>query len=379
MPSRSWFVTGIAAVVAVVGLASCEQSAPAQGGGMPAPEVTTMTVAQSQYPLNVILSGRTVDFRQAEIRPQVAGIVQQRLFREGQVVQKDDVLYRIDAAPYQAELNRAKANLKRAEAVALNAEHRAKRVSNLFKDKLVSQQDYDDAQANLLQAKADVDVAKAATVAAQINLDYTDIRAPISGQIGRSFVTEGSLVTTNQVQALATIRQTDPIYVDLTQSANEMQALRSQVKGTRDQPLPVALLLDDGSYYSQNGELQFAEVNVDPSSGMVTLRAVFPNSDGVLMPGMFVRAEIRYGEKQGILLPQSIVQRTPTGGASVYQLDEQNTVSILPIQIDRAVGSNWLVKQGVSPGTRLVTQGLQKIRPGMQVRVAPQQQADAGE
>ncbi|WMS86244.1 efflux RND transporter periplasmic adaptor subunit [Pleionea litopenaei] len=379
MPSRSWFVTGIAAVVAVVGLASCEQSAPAQGGGMPAPEVTTMTVAQSQYPLNVILSGRTVDFRQAEIRPQVAGIVQQRLFREGQVVQKDDVLYRIDAAPYQAELNRAKANLKRAEAVALNAEHRAKRVSNLFKDKLVSQQDYDDAQANLLQAKADVDVAKAATVAAQINLDYTDIRAPISGQIGRSFVTEGSLVTTNQVQALATIRQTDPIYVDLTQSANEMQALRSQVKGTGDQPLPVALLLDDGSYYSQNGELQFAEVNVDPSSGMVTLRAVFPNSDGVLMPGMFVRAEIRYGEKQGILLPQSIVQRTPTGGASVYQLDEQNTVSILPIQIDRAVGSNWLVKQGVSPGTRLVTQGLQKIRPGMQVRVAPQPQADAGE
>ena len=344
---------------------------PQQAGSaaaMPAPEVEVVQITSGQIALTTELPGRTTDFRQAQIRPQVNGILQQRLFTEGQMVNAGDVLYQIDAAPYQASLANAKANLQSAKAVEHNARLKAERFKGLLGSKAVSQQDYDDATAALMQAQAAVASAEAAVNSAQINLNYTRITAPISGQIGRSDVTEGALLTANQTQVMATIRQLDPIYVDLTQSSTELLKLKRQMQHD-DATVSVDLLLDDGSEYANKGSLQFSEVNVDPGTGMVTLRAVFPNNKGELLPGMFVRARLHHGtDNNAVLVPQRAVSRTPKGQASVMLVSQDNTVQSQIIETGRIVGTDYQVLSGLKAGDTVVVAGLQKIRPGATVR-----------
>lgn len=358
----------LTAPLAALLLVACSE--PQSGGGMvapSAPEVGVVTLNTAPLALVTELSGRTTDFRQAQIRPQVNGILQQRMFTEGQLVSAGDVLYKIDAAPYQAALANAKANLGSNKAVAHNVKLKMERLKGLLGSKAVSQQDYDDAQATLMQAEAGVASAEAALQTAQINMNYTQITAPISGQIGRSEVTEGALLTANQAQVLATIRQLDPIYVDLTQSSAELLKLKKQNASDK---VTVDLLLDDDSTYAEQGSLQFSEVNVDPSTGMVTLRAVFPNKQGDLLPGMFVRARLHHGvDNNALLVPQAAVSRTPKGQASVMLVNADNQVEARIIEVGRAVEQGWQVLSGLKAGDQVIVTGLQKVRPGSQVKV----------
>ncbi|MDP4944957.1 MAG: efflux RND transporter periplasmic adaptor subunit [Alishewanella sp.] len=351
-------------------LVACSQPEPsATQGTAPAPEVEVVTLSHSAMPLISELPGRTTDYRQAEIRPQVNGILKQRLFTEGQLVTAGQVLYKIDAAPYQAALAHAKANLSSSKAMQHNAQLKADRLKGLIGKKAISQQDYDDAQAALMQANAAVASSEAALQTAQINLDYTEITAPIAGQIGRSNVTEGALLTANQAQVMATVRQLNPIYVDLTQSSSELMQLKRQHQQMGSAEVTVELLLDDGSTYPQQGSLQFSEVNVDPSTGMVTLRAVFANDQGNLLPGMFVRARLQHGiDQNALMVPQKAVIRTPKGQASVMLVTQDNIVEARVIETGRAVGQDWQVLSGLKAGDSVIVAGLQKIRPGATVR-----------
>lgn len=369
-----------APVVALLLVACSEPQQAGVQGAAPAPEVEVVTLRTSSLALTTELPGRTTDFRQAEIRPQVNGILQQRLFTEGQQVEAGQVLYKIDAAPYQAALANAKANLASAKAVAHNARLKADRLKGLLGSKAVSQQDFDDAQATLMQADAAIASSEAALQSAQINLNYTDITAPIAGQIGRSAVTEGALLTANQTQVMATIRQLDPIYVDLTQSSSELLKLKKQMRGDERDKVTVDLLLDDGSEYAQQGSLQFSEVNVDPSTGMVTLRAVFPNKNGDLLPGMFVRARLHHGtDDEALLVPQAAVSRTPKGQASVMLVNSNNEVEARLIETGRTVGQSWQVTSGLSAGDTVIVAGLQKVKPGATVRTVTAQAANGSD
>ncbi|WP_105189863.1 efflux RND transporter periplasmic adaptor subunit [Pseudoalteromonas sp. T1lg48] len=362
-------------IVATLGLSGCEQSS-AQAQPQSAPRAVEIEAYELQ-PQTVMqhteLVGRTVDYRQAEIRPQVSGILQSRLFEEGQMVEKGDVLYRIDPAPFEAALASAKASLAKAEAAVKNSTARAKRIKSLLGSNSVSQQDFDDADAQRLQAQADLAAAKAAVLSAQINLDYTGIRAPISGQIGRSLVTEGALLTANQGNALATIRQLDPIYVDMTKAASKLASLRQAITtnaSNKEVAPAVQLKLDEELWYSHPGELQFSEVSVDPSTSMVTMRAVFPNPDGELLPGMFVRAQLELGNTDnGLLVPQKSVVRTPKGEATVMVVNAENTIEVRVVELAQQVDQSWLVSKGLKAGDMVVTSGLQKIRPGALVKV----------
>lgn len=365
-----------ASVMALLLSACSEPQQAATAAPQSAPQVEVVTLSHSSLANTTELPGRTTDFRQAEIRPQVNGILQQRLFIEGQLVEAGQTLYKIDAAPYQAALANAKANLASAKAVAHNAKLKAERLKGLLGSKAVSQQDYDDAQAALMQADATVASAEAALKTAEINLDYTTIKAPIAGQIGRSFVTEGALLTANQSQVMATVRQLDPIYVDLTQSSAELLKLKKQVAATALDNVKVDLLLEDGSTYAEQGNLQFSEVAVDPSTGMVTLRAVFPNNHGELLPGMFVRATLYHGvDSQALLVPQAAVSRTPKGEASVLLVNAEQVVEARLIETGRAVGQHWQVLSGLKAGDSVIVAGLQKVRPGAKVQA---KQASAG-
>lgn len=358
-----------ASVLAVL-LVACSEPEQAVVQGPAAPEVEVVTMSPSSIALTTELPGRTTDYRQAEIRPQVNGILKERLFTEGQLVEAGQVLYKIDAAPYQAALANAKANLSSSKAIQHNARLKADRFKGLLGGKAVSQQDYDDAQAALMQADAAVASSEAALQTAQINLNYTQITAPITGQIGRSAVTEGALLTANQTQVLATIRQLDPIYVDLTQSSSELLGLKRQHQGESTEKVSVDLLLDDGSEYAHKGSLQFSEANVDPSTGMVTLRALFPNKNGDLLPGMFVRARLHHGtDDNALLVPQVAVSRTPKGEASVMVVNAENQVAPRLIVTGRSVEQNWQVVSGLKAGDKVIVAGLQKVRPGAAVKV----------
>lgn len=357
-------VTSVASLL----LVACSEPQQAQMQ-QSAPEVEVVTLTTIRVGLSTELPGRTIEYRQAEIRPQVSGILQQRLFREGQHVDAGQILYQIDAAPYQAALASAKANVASAKAGQFNAKNKAKRIQGLLDSKVVSQQDYDDANAVMMQADAAVASAEAALQNAQINLDYTQITAPISGQIGRSAVTEGALLTANQAQGLATIRQLNPIYVDLTQSSTELLKLKRQMRGDSKQQISVDLILDDGSKYGQQGSLEFSEVNVDPSTGMVTLRAVFENQEADLLPGMFVRAVLHHGSNENaILVPQAAVSRTPKGEALVMVVNADNQVEARSIQLGQSTKGSWVAESGVKAGEQVIISGLQRIRPGATVR-----------
>jgi len=366
------------AMVLSVGLSTGGCGGQKQSPPAPAvPEVAVVTVRPEPVELITELPGRTSAYRVAEIRPQVNGLIQKRLFEEGSDVRAGQVLYQIDPAPYQSALTNAKAALSRAEANLPAIRSRVERYKELIPDKAVSQQDYDDAAAAVKQAEADVESWKAAVETARINLAYTRVTAPIFGRIGRSAVTEGALATAHQPLALATIQQLDPIYVDVPQSTAELLRLKGSLKaghldrnGTNRKK--VRLVLEDGTTYPKEGTLQFQDVTVDPTTGSVILRAVFPNPQGVLLPGMFARAVVKEGvNRQAILIPQQSVSRDRKGDTSVLIVDAGGTVQPRMIGIDRAIGDKWLVSSGLSAGDRVVVEGLQRVRPGASVKVVP--------
>ncbi len=349
------------------------------GGTPPSspPEVGVVVVQLQRVPLTTELSGRTSPCQVAEVRPQVNGIIQKRVFTEGNDVKAGEVLYRIDPATYQAAFASAKAAEARVEANLGTVRLKEERYGDLVKIKAVSQQDYDDAHAALKQAEADVAYARAAVESARINLAYTRVTAPISGRIGRSAVTDGALVTASQPAALATIQHLDSMYVDVTQSTAELLTLKRNLangvmkKGSSAQA-PVKLLLEDGSPYPLTGTLKFSEVTVDQSTGSVTLRAVFPNPKQTLLPGMFVRAVVEEGvNENAILIPQRGVTRNPKGDAMVMLVGAGEKVEPRPIKVVRTIGDSWLVSEGLKAGDRVILEGIQKARPGTPVKAVP--------
>lgn len=343
----------------------------------PVPEVVTVNVQPQRLVLSIELPGRTSAYLVAEIRPQVNGIIQKRLFQEGSEVKAGEVLYQIDPAPFHAALDSARAALGRSEANLPTIRLRAERYRGLLSEKAVSQQDYDDKEAALKQAEADIEFWKAAVETARINLGYTRVTAPIAGRIGKSNVTDGALVTAYQPLALATIQEIDPIYVDVPQSTTELLRLKRRLEeGHLNQDGPnqkkVKLTLEDGAAYPLNGTLQFRDVTVDPTTGSVILRVVFPNPEGVLLPGMFVRAVVKEGTNEhAILIPQQAVSRDPKGNPVTLIVDGEGKVQQRMLTLDRAIGDKWLVSSGLSPGDRLIIEGMQRVRPGASVSVVP--------
>ncbi|MDA8078804.1 MAG: efflux RND transporter periplasmic adaptor subunit [Nitrospiraceae bacterium] len=347
---------------------------PMQGG---VPEVGVVVAQPQRVALTTELSGRTSAYLIAEVRPQVGGIIQNRLFTEGADVKAGEVLYQIAPAVYQAAYNSAKAALARTEANLIPARLKAGRYQELVKINAVSQQDYDDASAALKQAEADVEAGKAALETARINLAYTKVTAPISGRIGRSSVTNGALVTASQPAALATIQDLSSMYVDVTQSSAELLRLKQNLasgllKSNGAAQAQARLLLEDGSSYPLPGRLKFSEVTVDQSTGSVTLRAVFPNPKQILLPGMFVRAILEEGvSDKAILVSQRGVTRNPAGNAMVMVVGAEEKVEPRMIKVIRTVGDNWLVSEGLKAGDRVILEGLQKARPGTTVKAVP--------
>jgi len=362
------------AAAATLSAAGCRK---AQAPPPPGPvEVSAVAVRPERVVLTTELPGRTAAYLVAEVRPQVSGSLQQRLFVEGSDVKAGSVLYRIDPAPYQAAYDQAKATLAVAEANLPATRARAERLKGLVEIHAVGQQDYDDAAAALLRAEASVASARAAMESARINLAYTPLKAPISGRIGRSAVTVGAMVTAYQPVALAVIQQLDPIYVDVTQSSADLLRLRrglasGELKNTGSLR-NVKLMLEDGTPYSREGKLQFRDVTVDPTTGSVVLRMVFPNPDYVLLPGMFVRAIVEEGvNEQGILAPQQGVTRNRRGDAVALVVDNEGKVAQRALEVDRAIGDRWLVTKGLAAGDQVIVDNLQKIRPGDPVKAVP--------
>ena len=341
------------------------------------PEVATVTVARQQVLLTTELPGRTFPYLIAEIRPQVNGLIQKRLFTEGSDVQAGQELYQIDPAPFQAALDNARAALGRAEANLPALQLRADRYKEALADKAVSQQDFDDADAALKQAEADVQYYKAMVETARINLGYARVVSPITGRIGKSSVTDGAIVTAYQPIPLATIQQLDPIYVDVPQSTTALLQLERRLKEERinhdgtDQN-KVQLILEDGTRYPLEGTLQFRDISVDPTTGTVILRAVFPNPNGVLLPGMFVQAVVKEGiNDQAILIPQQAVLRDPKGNPLAMIVDASGKVEQRTLVLDRAIGDKWLVISGLAPGDRVIAEGTQNVKPGISVKEVP--------
>lgn len=367
---------GLAALLMALSLTACSEQ-PKARQQRPTPVVSFVAVQAQKITKVAELPGRTASFRVAEIRPQVNGLIQKRLFTEGSNVTAGQVLYQIDPAPFQAALDNAKAALGRAQANLPSVQSRAERYQTLLADKAVSQQDYDDAAAALAQAKANVLFWKATVHTASINLGYTKVKAPIPGRIGRSGVTDGAIVTAYQPTPLTTIHQLDPIYVDVPQSTTDLLRLECSLREGRldrdgTKPNQVKLILEDGTVYPHEGTLQFRDVSVDPTTGSVILRMVFPNPRGDLLPEMFVRALVKEGvNNKAILIPQQAVARTQKGLPYVMLVGPEDKVALRMITIDRAMGDKWLVSKGLASGDRVIVEGLQMLRPGTVVKAAP--------
>ncbi len=365
MPMKPARLALLPLLVSTLLLGACQESEQQaeQQQQQQTPTVGVVTLKAEHFLLTNDLPGRTTAYRIAEVRPQVNGILEKRLFEEGAEVEEGQQLYQIDDDVYQAAL-------KSAEASSISTRSLAERYGILVKENAVSQQEYDEARAAGLQAQAALDEAR-------INVRYTKVLAPISGRIGRSAVSEGALVTSGQSQQLATIQQLDPIYVDITQSSREMLNLRRDLEAGRlqkagDNAAAVSLTLEDGSTYSEQGSLEFSEVSVDEGTGSVTLRAVFPNPDRLLLPGMFVHAELVAGAKSdAILAPQQGITRTPRGNATAMVVNDENKVESRDVVTERTVGNRWLISSGLNDGDRLITEGLQYIRAGASVNVEP--------
>ncbi|MBL4835661.1 MAG: efflux RND transporter periplasmic adaptor subunit [Pseudomonas sp.] len=351
-------------MAALVSACGTQDNPPAaQSGPPPVAEVGVVTLAAEPFELTTDLPGRTAAYRVAEVRPQVDGIIKRRLFTEGSEVKAGEQLYQIDDSVYQSALNSAKA-------AHLSSSSLSDRYEQLIQDQAVSRQAYDEARATSLQTQA-------ALERAQIDLRYTQVRAPIDGQIGRSAISEGALVTDGQAEAMATIQQLDPIYVDVTQPARDLLALRRDLEEGRlqkvgDNAAQVTLQLEDGSAYPHQGKLEFSEVSVDAGTGSVTLRAVFPNPDKMLLPGMFVHAQLVAGTRsEAILAPQQGITRTPRGQATALVVNADNIVELREVRTERTVGNRWLISAGLNDGDRLITEGLQFVQPGAEVTVVP--------
>lgn len=352
---------------------ACDNT-PAKNTTIREPEVGVITLAPSSVNIKSELPGRAVSFKIAEIRPQVSGIIIKRNFIEGDKVSKGESLYQIDPAPLQAKLDAAKGSLAKALSTANNVRLTLQRQSALLKSNYVSRQDYDTTRSQLNEANANVAVARADVEQATINLHYANITSPIDGISGTSSVTVGALVTANQENALVTVQQLDPIYVDLTQSVQDFLRLKeekssgkiAQQKGQ----IPVELMLENGKPYRYTGTLQFSDPAVDEVTGSVTLRAIFPNPDGEILPGMYVTALLDEGSQQDVLMvPQQGVTHNEQGKATALILDQENVVQLRDINAVQAVGNQWLVTTGLRPGDRVIVSGLQRIRPGIKARV----------
>ena len=358
-------------------LAGCNQTPAgnATPAAPPPPEVGTVTIVARPTTLTTELPGRTVPYRIAEVRPRVSGLIQERLFTEGGEISAGQVLYQIDPAVYQAAYDSAEAALARSQATLDRARLKADRYALLAKSKAVSQEDNDDTQAALKEAVASVAVDQAALERARIDLAYSRVESPIAGRIGRSTVTQGALVTANQAEALATVQQIDPIYVDLTQSSTQLLKLRRALAdGRLEKPdgeqAKVTLILEDGRIHPHAGRLESSEVTVDQGTGTVTLRATIPNPEQELLPGMFVRARVEEGiRSDAILVPQQGVQRDRRGNPIALVVNDEGKVEERKIETTRAIGDQWLVDAGLEPGDRVIVEGSQKARPGAQVRV----------
>ena len=370
-----------AVLLALLAMAACDGkpgpgAANAAPSAPPPPEVTVVTLQPRPAPVTTVLPGRTSAFRVAEVRPQVGGVLRERLFTEGEEVTAGQPLFRIDPAPFQAALETAEATLARAEAAAHSAEITVNRYRPLVRARAVSQQDLDIAEAQLRQAQADVASAQAAVDTARINLGYTVVNSPIAGHTGRSSVTVGALVTASQASALVTVTQLNPIYVDVTQPNSALLRQRRDIaegalrRDAADRAKAV-LILEDGTEYARPGEIQFSEVIVDQGTGSVTLRAVFPNPDGLLMPGMFVRARVEEGViDRALLVPQQAVLRTPRGEPMAFVVNAEGVVEQRVLKTSRAIGTDWLVTEGLAAGDRVVTEGVLRIRPGARVNAS---------
>lgn len=366
-------------------LAGCSNDKSKAAGATP--EVGVVTLKTEKLTLTTELPGRTRPYRVAEMRPQVSGIILKRQFTEGSDVQAGQSLYQIDPATYQAAYDSARGDLAKAEANAEISQLTVKRYKPLLGTHYVSRQDYDTAVANAKKGDAAVVAAKAALESSRINLFYTKVSSPISGRIGKSSVTEGALVTANQANALASVQQLDPIYVDVTQSSNDFLRLKREVaKGLLkkgDESVVVELVLEDESLYSEKGKLQFSDVTVDETTGSITLRAIFQNPTHELLPGMFVRARIQEGVKdKAILAPQQGITRNARGEATALVVDEQGKVVPRTLVTGQAIGDKWLISSGLKAGDKVIVTGQQKIRPGMVVKAVeaedePQTKASA--
>jgi len=383
-PENQPILRTAAAALLLFSLAACDKAKEAQSPQQPAVEVGTLIIQPQKIAVSTDLPGRTSAFRIAEVRPQVNGIVTKRLFREGSDVKAGQQLYQIDPATYQAAVDSAKADLAKALANVKTAKAKADRYAELVALNAISKQDYDDAIATLEGDAAQVASAKAAVTTAQINLDYTKVYSPISGRIGKSSITEGALVTASQTTALATVQQLDPIYVDVTQSSDDLLKLRQdiaagQIQGADGSHTPVILLQRDGSQtVGQPGELQFSDVTVDQTTGSVTLRAIFPNSTHDLLPGLFVRARIDQGTfDHAIVVPQQAVTRNSDGATTVWVVGADSKVALRQVKTSRVLGNQWMLSEGLQPGEQIVVEGLQKIRAGATVKTVTASAAPA--
>ncbi len=341
------------------------------------PEVGVITVEAAPVTLTKNLPGRITSMRIAEVRPRVSGIVVERSFQQGALVEAGAVLYRIDPAPFQVELDKARAALAKAEAVLYQADRQEDRLKTLLTGQATSQAQYELAVASERQAEADVAAQKAAVAQAQLNLDWATVRAPISGRIGRALVTEGALVNPNETTHLATIQQLDPVYADFTQSVAELNELRrdlaeGRLKSVAPDAARVRLVLDDGSIYKHAGRLLFSDVSVDPGTAKVTLRGEFPNPEGELLPGMYVRVQIEEAiDTNGIVVPAQAVQRTTSGSSAVYVVNDEGRATLQPVRAGRTLASGVLIEDGLKPGWRVVVDGVQKVAPGSAVTAVP--------
>jgi membrane fusion protein (multidrug efflux system) len=366
-PSRALFLA-----LATLSLSACGTKK--EDGPPPAPQAGYVVVKAQTVPLMVELPGRTAAFETSEVRPQVSGVIQARAFTEGSVVHQGQTLYQIDPSLYRAAVNQAGANLAAAKATQASAAERAARYKPLAQIQAVAQQDYTDAAAAARQAAANVQQASAALETTRINLRFTRVPAPITGRIGRSLFTTGALVTSGQADPLTTIQRLDPIYVDIQQSSADLLALRQSLAsgGTAPSSTAVHLKLENGSVYPSVGTVEFAEQMVDPATGAVTLRARFPNPHGLLLPGMYVRAQFSQATtRNGILVPQAGVSRTPQGQAMVMVVGPGDKAVRRIVAADQTIGPDWLVTSGLNSGDKVIVEGLGKIREGKPVKPVP--------
>lgn len=373
---RTAFIRNLLPLLLVIFLAGCEQgnSATAEKSqAQSATKVNVVTLTAQHVTVTRTLPARTVAYRKAEVRPQVSGIIEKRFFKEGSDVKAGDPLYQIDPASYQATLSNAQAGLAKAQATMLTAQAKQKRYKNLLTDHAISQQDYDDALAAYQEAEAEIKVQQAAVKLAKINLAYTKVYAPISGHISKSNVTEGALVTAQQADVLTTIYQLDPIYVDITQPSKQLLRLRKRMidrQVAEDKAPTVQLTLEDDSVYPIKGKLQFAEVNVDPTTGDVELRAIMPNPQQLLLPGMFVRAiVVEAEENNAILVPQAAVSFDKEGNATALVVNKDSKAEVRQLVVDTSIRGDWLLRSGLKAGDKVIVDGVQKVKPGATVKV----------